>query len=195
MAKLKYCVLHCTASPLTVLVTPDTVHRWHRGPRDIFNSEHKLLGVRYKGTTYLNRRDLPDEYVGGAPIASLQGRGWRQVGYSLLIDNFGKRHTLVEVDDDAEIDPWEITNGVKGINHEALHLVTAGGVGENGHPLDTRTEEQLKTQETVLFEILDKHPDILFAGHNQFANKACPSYNTVDYLRSICIPEKNIHKP
>jgi len=36
-------------------------------------------------------------------------------------------------------------------------------------------------------------PDILIAGHNQFDNKACPSFFVPTYLKMIGIPDKNIY--
>ena len=46
----------------------------------------------------------------------------------------------------------------------------------------------------VMFEILEKHPQIQFAGHNQFSSKACPSYNVPRFCREIGVPERNIHQ-
>jgi len=194
MGKLKLCVLHCTATPPSVQVTPEKIRQWHQGPLDLFDQNHNLTGVLYKGKTYPNRRELPKEEIGGVSIDLLKGRGWRQVGYSILIDNHAKRHELVKVDDDQWIDSWEITNGVAGINSISMHVVTAGGVDADGHAEDNRTPEQVEKLKEVMFEILEKHPQIQFAGHNQFSPKACPSYNVPRFCREIGVPERNIHQ-
>ena len=44
------------------------------------------------------------------------GRGWRQVGYTDIIHLDGKVERLVDNNEDANVDPWEVTNGAKGYN-------------------------------------------------------------------------------
>ena len=39
------------------------------------------------------------------------GRGWRQVGYTDLIHLDGRVERLVDNNEDAMVDPWEVTNG------------------------------------------------------------------------------------
>jgi hypothetical protein len=50
---------------------------------------------------------------------------------------------------------------------------------------------------SIISEVLSYNPDVLIAGHNQFSNKACPSFFVPDWLRRDCkmkIEEKNIYK-
>lgn len=42
------------------------------------------------------------------------GRGWKQVGYTDMFHLDGTVERLVENNEDARVDPWEITNGAKG---------------------------------------------------------------------------------
>ena len=127
-----------------------------------------------------------------------RGRGWRQVGYSDMIHLNGNLENLVPFDLDGVVDSWEITNGATGINSVSRHVVYVGGVRiANGLlvPEDTRTPAQIETLETyVRYRILRK-PDILVAGHNQFAKKACPSFNVPEWLESIGVDESNIYRP
>ena len=44
------------------------------------------------------------------------GRGWKQVGYTDMFHLDGSRERLVDNNEDNKVDPWEITNGVAGIN-------------------------------------------------------------------------------
>jgi N-acetylmuramoyl-L-alanine amidase len=70
--------------------------------------------------------------------------------------------------------------------------VYAGGVDLQNHPKDTRTRQQLATMKEFVLRFVREHPKVLVAGHNQFANKACPSFDTVKWLRSIGVEERNI---
>lgn len=60
------------------------------------------------------------------------GRGWKQVGYTDLIHLDGKVERLVDNNEDAEVDSWEITNGAKGYNSVSRHIVYAGGLAKDG---------------------------------------------------------------
>ena len=42
------------------------------------------------------------------------GRGWKHVGYTDMIHLDGKVERLVNNNEDAVVDPWEITNGAVG---------------------------------------------------------------------------------
>ena len=123
-----------------------------------------------------------------------KGRGWKQVGYSRLFTLNGTAVVLVGDNGDNWVQSNEITNGVAGINGKSQHIVYAGGTDIQGHPEDTRTEKQKSAMEEYVKQFVHEHPDILIAGHNQFANKACPSFNVPDWLKQIGIPEKNIYK-
>mgnify|MGYP002690369933 FL=1 len=50
------------------------------------------------------------------------GRGWKQVGYTDMIHLDGKVERLVQNNEDANVDPWEITNGAKGYNLSLIHI-------------------------------------------------------------------------
>lgn len=122
------------------------------------------------------------------------GRGWSRVGYSDMILLNGVVAGLVKYNDDEFVDPWEITNGAKGINHKTRHVVYVGGTDKKGNAKDTRTPAQLEALKDYVFSTIKKHPDIKVCGHNQFAPKACPSFDVKLWCRSIGVHEKNILK-
>lgn len=126
------------------------------------------------------------------------GRGWSRVGYSDLILLDGNRHRFINHNGDQWIDPNEISNGVKGINSISRHVCYIGGLSKDGkEPKDTLTESQSMTLSSIIAEVLSYAPDVQIAGHNQFDNKACPSFWVPAYLRErspIKIPEKNIYQ-
>ncbi|MBN4061648.1 N-acetylmuramoyl-L-alanine amidase [Bacteroidales bacterium AH-315-I05] len=188
MKKLKWLVIHCTASPEGTDITPARIKEWHCGPRDLPDGR-----VRYMRKTYNSRNELPNDMINCQPISTIKGNGWSVVGYAKMIALNGKVYTLVPYDDDQYIEPWEITNGVRGINGAARHFVYAGGTDRWGKPKDTRTQQQLIVLSRLIFEEVQNNPDILVAGHRQFANKACPSFDTVEFCKNIGLPEKNIY--
>lgn len=153
--KLKYLVIHCTATPEGREVTPDDIRKWHLSP--------------------------PPE-----------GRGWRQVGYSDMILLDGTIVNLVPYNEDDNVDKWEVTNGATGINSISRHIVYVGGVDKQLKAKDTRTIGQLKAMEEYIYKTIILHPDILVAGHNQFAQKACPSFSVPLWLDEIGFNPRNI---
>lgn len=121
------------------------------------------------------------------------GRGWKQVGYSDMIDLDGNVINMVPYNDDDTVDPWEVTNGAVGINGISRHVVYVGGTDHAGTPKDTRTAGQLATLAQYVKDTIERHPSIRVAGHNQFAQKACPSFDVPEWLESIGVSTQNIY--
>jgi hypothetical protein len=120
-----------------------------------------------------------------------KGRGWKQIGYTDIIHLDGKLEQMVDNNNDSYVDPWEITNGVAGINPEARHIVLAGG----SKGVNTFTPEQMKTLERICKQAIIMWPTILIAGHRQFdKSKTCPSFDVPQFLLSININKKNIYQ-
>jgi N-acetylmuramoyl-L-alanine amidase len=120
--------------------------------------------------------------------------GWSKVGYRDVIHLDGTLENLIDYNQDNEIDPWEISNGARGFNSKAAHVVYVGGTEKDDvyKSKDTRTYEQhMSLQIYVLFIIL-RHPHIKVIGHNEVSIKDCPSFNVGEWLRSICVDEVNI---
>lgn len=114
-------------------------------------------------------------------------KGWRQVGYRQVINADGTFYEFTEDNGDKFIQSNEITNGVRGFNTISQHISYAGGVDENGKPKDTRTLSQYLTMIDLVLEEIERHPNILIVGHNQFknVNKACPSFDVPKFLDEI----------
>lgn len=152
MQKLKYLVLHCTATPEGREVSSSDIRHWHTDP------------------------------------VSKGGRGWKQVGYTDMIHLDGKVERLVKNNEDANVDPWEITNGVAGKNSVSRHVVYVGGVGKDGKTVkDTRTPQQLKALEEYVKDFHKRFPSVRIVGHNELAAKACPSFDVKQWLKQIGI--------
>ena len=90
--------------------------------------------------------------------------------------------------EDANVDPWEITNGVAGYNSVSRHIVYAGGCEKDGRtPKDTRTVCQKRALEKYVKDFHRRFPDVRIVGHNELAAKACPSFDVRKWLVSIGI--------
>ena len=150
--RLKYLVLHCTATPEGREVTGTDIRRMHLSP------------------------------------VSQGGRGWKQVGYTDIIHLDGTVERLVDNNEDANVDPWEITNGAKGYNSVSRHVVYAGGMTKDmSKPEDTRTPAQLRAMECYVKDFHKRFPSVRIIGHNEVAAKACPSFDVRKWLKSIGI--------
>ncbi|MBR3616973.1 MAG: N-acetylmuramoyl-L-alanine amidase [Bacteroidaceae bacterium] len=150
MAKLKYLVLHCTATPEGREVSSDDIRAWHTTP------------------------------------VSKGGRGWSQVGYTDLIHLNGEVERLVDNNEDANVDHWEITNGAKGYNSISRHVVYVGGVVADGKTTkDTRTKAQKAAMEAYVKEFHKRHPNVRIIGHREVAARDCPSFDVQVWLKEI----------
>lgn len=151
--KLKYLVIHCTATPEGREVSAADIRRWHTSP---------------------------------APA----GRGWKQVGYTDMIHLDGSVERLVNNNEDANVDPWEITNGAKGYNNISRHVVYVGGCEAHTQKAkDTRTEAQREAMKRYVLDFHRKHPTVKIVGHYQLAAKACPSFDVEAWIESIGIKQ------
>ena len=117
------------------------------------------------------------------------GRGWKQVGYTDMIHLDGTVERLVKNNEDANVDPWEITNGAKGYNAISRHVVYVGGVDANDvkKARDTRTPAQKEALKRYVLDFHKRFPKVKIIGHCQVANKACPSFDVPKLLKEIGI--------
>ncbi|MDE7440651.1 MAG: N-acetylmuramoyl-L-alanine amidase [Muribaculaceae bacterium] len=123
---------------------------------------------------------------------SAGGRGWKQVGYTDLIRLDGTVERLVNNNEDANVDPWEITNGAKGYNSISRHIVYAGGYDKSNKPKDTRTAVQEKALVAYVKDFHRRFPKVRIIGHNEIAAKACPSFDVQKWLKSIGINQAGV---
>ena len=104
------------------------------------------------------------------------GRGWKQVGYTDMFHLDGRVERLVGNNEDAEVDPWERTNGARGYN--AVSRTTK----------DTRTLLQKNEMARYVREFHQRHPDVRIIGHRDLdKGKDCPSFDVKAWLKEIGI--------
>ncbi len=114
------------------------------------------------------------------------GRGWKQVGYTDMIHLDGRVERLVDNNEDAQVDDWEITNGAKGYNSVSRHVVYVGGLASDAKTSkDTRTAAQLRVMRAYVTSFHRRFPQVRIIGHNEIAAKDCPCFDVQKWLRTL----------
>ena len=96
-------------------------------------------------------------------------RGWSDIGY----------HYVIELDGTIGIGrPIERSGAhTKGQNSISIGVCYVGGVETDGKtPKDTLHGKQLESMENLLRGLMAEYPEATLHGHNEYANKACPSF-------------------
>lgn len=106
----------------------------------------------------------------------VDGRGWSDIGY----------HYVIYLDGTIAKGRKDDVSGAHtyGHNKNSLGICYIGGVEQDGKtPKDTRTDAQKESLEHLLQTLKALHPEASIHGHNDFASKACPSFDaTAEYL-------------
>jgi N-acetylmuramoyl-L-alanine amidase len=97
-------------------------------------------------------------------------RGWSDIGYHYVIDIKGNINAGR---------PIELMGShTRGENKYSIGVAYVGGVEADGvTPKDTRTKAQKDAIIRLVKKLKGCYPDVSIHGHNEFSNKACPSYN------------------
>jgi len=99
----------------------------------------------------------------------VKGRGWSDIGYHYVIELDGS------VVDGRPLD--RIGAHTKGHNTGSIGICYVGGMDKNKTPKDTRTEAQRDAMDNLIASLQDRFPKATIHGHNEFAAKACPSFD------------------
>ena len=105
-------------------------------------------------------------------------KGWNDIGYHFYIDLDGTINKGRNID--------KIGAHCKGHNRNSIGICYCGGVESDGKtPKDTRTEVQKESLLHVLKTLKAMYPDAIIYSHNEFANKACPSFDATGEYEDI----------
>jgi N-acetylmuramoyl-L-alanine amidase len=96
-------------------------------------------------------------------------RGWRDIGYHYVIELDGSIVTGRPIE--------QVGAHCKGYNRESIGICYVGGLDKDMKPKDTRTPEQKSALDCLLFDLTDIFAGATIHGHNEFSNKACPSFD------------------
>ena len=120
-------------------------------------------------------QDIPVETIKKWHI---EGRGWSDIGYHFYIDINGKIQKGRDI--------AKIGAHCKGQNRNSIGLCYCGGVEADGKtPKDTRTDEQKDALLAVLRTLKAMYPQAIIHSHNDYANKACPSFDATSEYENI----------
>ena len=99
----------------------------------------------------------------------VQGNGWRDIGYHFVIYRDGSIHKGRPIE--------QVGAHTTGHNAPSIGICYIGGCAADGKtPKDTRTEAQRLALIKLVRELKASYPSATIHGHNEFANKACPSF-------------------
>ena len=107
-----------------------------------------------------------------------KARGWKGCGYHFIVLIDGTIETGRMID--------KVGAHVKGMNKSSIGICYIGGLDRDAKTSkDTRTPQQ-KESLLLLIKTLNKiYPEATLHGHNEFSNKACPSFDVQSQYKNI----------
>lgn len=150
------------------------------------------MGETQKNLLVIHCADTPPSWMEGKGIQAqvreirrwhVEERGWSDIAYNFVGGRGGEVMGGRDLDHDGDF--WEeIGAGVKGHNTGAIHFCLVGGKGSTAN--DAFGQHFTPAQDVALREFIAKakarYPGIRVAGHNEFAQKACPGFNVGRWL-------------
>ena len=110
-------------------------------------------------------------------------KGWRDIGYNYVI----------ELDGSIRKGRSKQISGAhtRGYNSTSIGICYVGGMTKDmSAPKDTRTCLQKESLRDLLIHLSIKYPDATLHGHNEFAAKACPSFDVQDVYKWYNLKEE-----
>lgn len=103
-------------------------------------------------------------------------KGWSDIGYHYVIHLDGSVHVGRPIE--------RAGAHVRGYNENSIGICYVGGVDADDitKAMDTRTEAQVIALRALVEGLHGVWPAATIHGHNEFANKACPSFNVATDL-------------
>lgn len=100
-------------------------------------------------------------------------RGYRGIGYHYVVYRDGSVH--------AGRPPEQVGAHCNGQNSRSIGICYIGGLSRDGTVArDTRNEAQRRSLIKLVKSLKEIFPGATVHGHNEFAHKACPSFNVRD---------------
>ena len=104
-------------------------------------------------------------------------RGWSDIGYHFVIYLDGSVH---------EGRPLEAIGAhTSGQNLPSIGICYVGGCDKNMKPKDTRTPAQEAALVKLVKSLEGRFPGASVHGHNEFAAKACPSFDVQKWRKEV----------
>ena len=97
-------------------------------------------------------------------------KGWADIGYHYVIELDGSVNMGRDID--------RIGAHTRGENTGSIGICYVGGMDANmKNPKDTRTAKQKEGLKCLISDLRSTYGDLTIHGHNEFASKACPSFD------------------
>lgn len=106
-----------------------------------------------------------------------RAKGWADVGYHYIIYLDGTVHEGRPV--------WQSGAHTTGHNAHSIGVCYVGGCDTAMKPKDTRTERQKAELLKLIRELLVRYPGARVTGHNEWAAKACPSFDVQRWKKEV----------
>lgn len=102
----------------------------------------------------------------------VKDRGWKDIGYHYVIYLDGSVH---------EGRPVALSGAhTTGHNSDSIGVVYVGGTDKDLKAKDTLNEAQEVALVNLIHALRDRFGKLTIHGHNEFANKACPSFKVYE---------------
>lgn len=99
----------------------------------------------------------------------VKNNGWKDIGYHYVVYLDGSVHEGRPIE--------QVGAHTSGHNSDSIGIVYVGGCDKNMKPKDTLTTEQETAMVNLIKALREEYGELSLHGHNEFANKACPSFN------------------
>jgi len=145
-----------------------------------------------KDTIVIHTLDVPIDWMQGRSVQEkvaevkrwhIQERGWRDIGYAMVIDRDGSRGKGRDTDKDGDV--FDETGAhAKGWNKRSIGIALVGGEGvSKNDPFDKNyTPEQRAALWKTIHEIEARFGAMEIKGHNEVSSKACPGFWVPDFI-------------
>ena len=101
-----------------------------------------------------------------------KARGWSDIGYHFVVYLDGSVHVGRDVS--------KVGAHVSGHNATTIGVVYVGGTDAAGKAKDTMNAAQETAVVNLVKALREKYGPLTLHGHNEYASKACPSFNVKD---------------
>ena len=99
----------------------------------------------------------------------VNGNGWRDIGYHLVIRRDGSVEKGRDINDSGA--------HAAGYNSKSIGLCLVGGMAEDNSAEDNFTAQQWTSLLATVKELLVDFPEAKVIGHNEISEKECPSFD------------------
>ena len=103
-------------------------------------------------------------------------RGWLKIGYHFVI----KRDGSIEIGRDFN----DIGAHARGHNSYSVGICLVGGLNDESEPENNFTEAQWGMLSILVDGLSAKYPEAKIIGHNEVADKACPSFDVQEWMNA-----------